>query len=88
MVKMVGAVLVTALLVTPATGKLIGSSFRSCIIWSQIFGFTSVLLGLYFSSELGTGTGTMIALVAAIVFAIVLISQNLFKLILHSKGNY
>ena len=89
MVKMVGAVLVTALLVTPAaTGKLIGSSFRSCMIWSQIFGFTSVLLGLYFSSELGTGTGTMIALVAAIVFAIVLISQNLFKLILHSKGNY
>ena len=89
MVKMVGAVLVTALLVTPAaTGKLIGGSFRSCLIWSQVFGFTSVLLGLYFSSEMGTGTGTMIALVAAIVFAIVLISQNLFKFILRSTDNY
>ena len=89
MVKMVGAVLVTALLVTPAaTGKLVGRSFRSCLIWSQVFGFTSVLLGLYFSSEMGTGTGTMIALVAAIVFAIVLISQNLFKFILRSNDNY
>lgn len=89
MVKMVGAVLVTALLVTPAaTGKLIGGSFRSCLIWSQVFGFTSVLLGLYFSSEMGTGTGTMIALVAAIVFAIVLISQNLFKFIIRSNDNY
>ena len=88
MVKMVGAVLVTALLVTPAaTGRLVGGSFRSCLIWSQVFGFTSVLLGLYFSSELGTGTGTMIALVAAIVFAIVLISQNFFK-ILRSNDNY
>ena len=74
---------------TPAaTGKLIGGSFRSCLIWSQVFGFTSVLLGLYFSSEMGTGTGTMIALVAAIVFAIVLISQNLFKFILRSTDNY
>lgn len=89
MVKMVGAVLVTALLVTPAaTGKLVGGSFRSCLIWSQVFGFTSVLLGLYFSSEMGTGTGTMIALVAAIVFAVVLISQNLFKFILRSNDNY
>lgn len=89
MVKMVGALLVTALLVTPAaTGKLIGGSFRSCLIWSQVFGFTSVLLGLYFSSEMGTGTGIMIALVAAIVFGIVLISQNLFKFIIRSNDNY
>ena len=88
MVKMVGAVLVTALLVTPAaTARLVGGSFRSSLIWSQIFGFTSVLLGLYFSSEMSTGTGTMIALVAAIIFAIVLISQNLFKFF-RSNDNY
>ncbi|MEC8722124.1 MAG: metal ABC transporter permease [Candidatus Thermoplasmatota archaeon] len=88
MVKMVGVVLVTALLVTPAaTARLVGGSFRSSLIWSQIFGFTSVLLGLYFSSEMGTGTGTMIALVAAIVFAIVLISQNLFNFF-RSSDNY
>ena len=51
MVQVVGALLVTSLLVTPAaTAQLVGRSFRSCMIWTQIFGFSSVLLGLYFLS--------------------------------------
>ncbi len=89
MVKLVGALLVTALLVSPAaTGQLIGRSFRSCLIWSQFFGFSSVLLGLYFSSELGTGSGTMIAVVAASIFGIVLICQSVMKIIVQPKDNY
>ena len=89
MVKLVGALLVTALLVSPAaTGQLIGRSFRSCLIWSQFFGFSSVLLGLYFSSEMGTGSGTMIAIVAASIFAIVLIFQKVMKIIVQPKDNF
>ena len=77
MVQVVGALLVTSLLVTPAaTAQLVGRSFRSCMVWTQIFGLSSVLLGLYFSSELETGSGSMIALVAASIFSVVAILFN------------
>lgn len=80
MVQVVGTLLVTALLVTPAaTAQLIGRSFRSCLILTQIFGLSAVLLGLYFSAELDTGSGSMIALVAATIFSIVAISQLIVK---------
>ena len=76
MVQVVGTLLVTALLVTPAaTAQLIGRSFRSCILLTQIFGFSSVILGLYLSAEMDTGTGSMIALVSAVIFAVVATSK-------------
>ncbi|DAC13642.1 MAG TPA: metal ABC transporter permease, partial [Candidatus Poseidoniales archaeon] len=54
MVQLVGALLVTALLVTPAaTAQLIGKNFTTCQIWTQIFGLLSVILGLFYSAELG-----------------------------------
>lgn len=72
MVQVIGVLLVTALLVTPAaTAQLVGKSFRSCMVWAQVFGLTSVMVGLSLSAELGTGSGSMIALVSAIVFATV-----------------
>ena len=77
MVQVVGTRLVTALLVTPAaTAQLVGRSFRSCMILTQIFGLVSVFLGLYLSSELKTGSGSMIALITAIMFGIVLIVRS------------
>ena len=77
MVQVVGTLLVTALLVTPAaTAQLVGRSFRSCMILTQIFGLVSVFLGLYLSSELKTGSGSMIALITAILFGIVLIGRS------------
>lgn len=76
MVQVVGTLLVTALLVTPAaTAQLVGRSFRSCLVWAQAFGLSSVLIGLYFSAEYDTGSGSMIALVAATIFSVV----GLFK---------
>ena len=80
MVQVVGTLLVTALLVTPAaTAQLVGRSFRSCMVLTQIFGLVSVLLGLYFSAELETGSGSMIALITAIMFAIVLINRSVLQ---------
>tara|TARA_B100000029_G_scaffold474073_1_gene516020 strand:+ start:1651 stop:2571 length:921 start_codon:yes stop_codon:yes gene_type:complete len=80
MVQVVGTLLVTALLVTPAaTAQLIGRSFRSCLMWTQFIGLSSVLGGLYFSAEFDTGSGAMIALVAAIIFATVAIFQTIGK---------
>lgn len=76
MVQVVGTLLVTALLVTPAaTAKLIGTSFRQCMMLTQVFGLGSVLLGLYLSAEYDTGSGTMIALVAAVIFALVAVAK-------------
>ena len=69
------------LIVAPAaTAQLIGRSFRSCAILSQIIGVITVLLGLYFSAEHSTGSGSMIALVASCIFlltAILKFSKNL-----------
>ena len=89
MVQVIGALLVTALLVTPAaTGGLIGRSFRSCLIWAQIFGLSSVFLGLYLSAAYDSGSGAMIALVAASIFAAVAIVQILWKTIIRPSDNW
>ena len=89
MVQVIGALLVTALLVTPAaTGGLIGRSFRSCLIWAQIFGLSSVFLGLYLSEEYDSGSGAMIALVAASIFAAVAIMQIVWKTIIRPSDNW
>ena len=78
MVKIIGALLVTALLVSPAaTAQQLGKSFRSCILWSQVFGMLSVWLGIYLSAEKDTGAGAMIALVAALVFLVVVVSKSI-----------
>lgn len=76
MVQVIGALLVTALLVTPAaTAQQIGTSFRSCLLWTQFFGLLAVFGGLFLSSEVGGGSGAMIALFAAVMFAIVTIGK-------------
>ena len=88
MVKVVGALLVTALLVTPAaTAQLVGNSFRSCLLWTQIFGITSLLGGLYISSEMGAGSGSAIALFAALLFAFVAISKTTINAFSQSNDN-
>ncbi len=88
MVKVVGALLVTALLVTPAaTAQLVGNSFRSCLLWTQLFGITSLLGGLYISSEMGAGSGSAIALFAALLFAFVAISKTTINAFSQSNDN-
>ena len=88
MVQVIGVLLVTALLVTPAaTAQLVGKSFRSCMVWAQLFGLMSVIIGLYFSAELGTGSGSMIALVSAIIFASVGLITTVQKQIFHRNEN-
>lgn len=86
MVQVVGTLLVTALLVTPAaTGQIMGGSFRSCIIWTQVFGLSSVIIGLYLSAELETGSGSMIALVTASIFSLTLIFKTIIPPLIRSN---
>ena len=80
MVQFVGVLLVTALIVTPAAiAQLLSRSFFMCVVLSQVLGVVTVLLGLYYSAELSTDSGAMIALVSAIIFVIVAVSKGLIK---------
>ena len=89
MVKIIGALLVTALLVTPAaTGQMLGRSFRSCIMWTLFFGLSAVFIGLYMSAERDTGSGAMIALISACIFAAVLLSKSVILGLIKPKDNH
>ena len=80
MVQFVGVLLVTALIVTPAAiAQLLSRSFFMCVVLSQVLGVVTVLLGLYYSAELSTDSGAMIALVSAIIFVIVAVSKGMIK---------
>ena len=80
MVQFVGVLLVTALIVTPAAiAQLLSRSFFMCVVLSQVLGVVTVLLGLYYSAELSTDSGAMIALVSAIMFVVVAVSKGLIK---------
>lgn len=80
MVQFVGVLLVTALIVTPAAiAQLLSRSFFMCVVLSQVLGVVAVLLGLYYSAELSTDSGAMIALVSAIMFVVVAVSKGLIK---------
>jgi ABC-type Mn2+/Zn2+ transport system permease subunit len=57
------------------------------MLWTQVFGFLSVFLGIYFSAELGTGSGSMIALVAALLFTTVTVSKLAYKSLFLAKEN-
>ena len=89
MVQIIGVLLVTAILVTPsATAQLVAKSFRSCILWSQFFGILGILLGLYLSSELDTSSGSMIALVSALIFLLVVSAKIILGRIFRPVSNF
>lgn len=70
-IKIVGIILVTALLIIPAaTAKNIAKNFKEMIVYTLIFGLLSVLVGLFASYFLNTASGPSIVLVGIILFAI------------------
>ena len=58
------------------------------MLWSLLFGLLSVSLGIYYSAELSTGSGAMIALVAALIFAIVTIGKMFVNGVLSPEENF
>ena len=72
-VKIVGAVLVEALLLIPAaSARNISKSLSGFVGWSVVFSTTSCLLGIYIPMQydLALPSGGAIVLTAAIIFAI------------------
>lgn len=71
-IKVLGIILVSALLITPvATAKVLATSLRQTIALAIILGELAVLLGLFASFWLNLPSGPSIVLVSAIIFALV-----------------
>jgi manganese/iron transport system permease protein/iron/zinc/copper transport system permease protein len=69
----IGVTLVAAMLVIPAVvARMITDSFGRMLAWSTVVGLACGLVGMYLSYYAGVPSGTMIVLVGAAVFVIVL----------------
>ncbi len=68
-IKLVGIILVSALLVTPsATAKLFSSSFKNFVILSAFFSLLSLIFGLFLSFFLNLASGALIVLFSTFLF--------------------
>jgi len=79
-VKILGIILVSALLIIPASiAKLVSKSFRNLIIMSIIFSEITVLGGMAFSYYLDLPTGAVIILFGTLLFFIMLFGKKLIR---------
>ncbi len=75
-----GVLLISSLMVLPvATSLLISNSFKSGLIYSNIFGIISVILGLILSFYLDLAPGGTIVLTALGILILVLLIENIKK---------
>ena len=73
-IKMIGALLITGLLLIPAAiARNISSSPRQMIIIAILSGILSVVVGLFASLEINTSSGPSIIVVSLILFIISLV---------------
>lgn len=77
-VKVVGILLVSALMILPAAGALqIAKGFKSAILIGCCFSLISVLSGITFSFFLDLPTGATIVMINAIIFALALLYKKI-----------
>ena len=73
-IKMIGALLITGLLLIPAaTARNLSSNPFQMVILSTLAGVASVILGLFSSLELNTASGPSIIVAALVLFILSLI---------------
>ncbi len=76
-IKIVGIILVPALLVIPAaTAKNISQNFRQMVFYSGLFGVLSVIGGLVGSFYLNTASGATIVLLSILFFVLTLVMRR------------
>ena len=77
-IKILGVVLVSALLVIPvSTAKLISRSFHSLVAWSLVLAEVIVLLGLALSAFFNLPTGAIIVLTGTLIFFLIFLTRSL-----------
>lgn len=76
--RIVGILLVSALLVVPAaTALLLARSFRGALLLAVGFGTVAVLAGVFAAAQWGTPTGASVALASAGLFGVVVSIRGL-----------
>ena len=79
--RIVGVLLISSLMVLPvATSLLISNSFKSGLIYSNIFGVVSVIIGLILSFYLDLAPGGTIVLTALGILLLVLLVERIKKI--------
>lgn len=79
-IKLVGALLISALIIIPAaTAKVFSFQIRIMAFWSMIFGLISVLAGLTTTTILKSPPGPTIILVSSVIFFLVFLTHLTFK---------
>lgn len=80
-VKIVGALLMSSLIVFPAASSLqIAKRFRSMIIYSSAFAVSSVIIGIILSSVIKAPPGAFIVCINGLIFIIVFTANKIFKI--------
>ncbi|QNB46445.1 iron chelate uptake ABC transporter family permease subunit [Thermanaerosceptrum fracticalcis] len=75
--RIVGALLISSLMVVPtATSILLGKGFKVTLIWANLFGITSVLVGLIASFYLDLAPGGTIVVTSVIILLLVLLGKK------------
>ncbi|MFT6829414.1 MAG: ABC-type Mn2+/Zn2+ transport system permease subunit [Candidatus Paceibacteria bacterium] len=79
-VKLLGIILVSALVITPSvTAKLVTGSFSSYVTWSVVFSLLAFIGGLFASYYLDLPSGASIVLTATSIFIVTLFSSKFLK---------
>lgn len=78
--KMAGALLLSALIITPAaSAKILSGNFRNLLIWSPVLGFLAAGSGVLISYQLDSPTGPTIVLTNVAVLVVSLVFSNFRK---------
>lgn len=79
-IKLVGTLLISALVIVPAaTAKIFSFKIRTMTIWSMVLGLTATLVGLLLAVNFNFPSGPTITLVASAMFLLIFISHSVFK---------
>jgi zinc transport system permease protein len=80
-IKIVGALLVSALLITPAASAMqFSGSFKGTMLSAFVLGLFSVMVGMLVSFFFDLATGGAIVLIGLMVFGVCVAIRKLFKI--------
>lgn len=84
--KIVGALLISSLLVVPvAAALLLSRGFTKTLLWSVAFGISSVLIGLTASFYLDLAPGGTIILTSVLILLLILLGKKIIPLLFNRE---
>ncbi len=79
-IKLVGTLLVSALVIVPAaTAKIFSKQIRAMAVWSMLLGLASALIGLIYAIKLASPPGPTIILAGSSLFFLTFVLRTIFR---------